>query len=46
MGQNKICPDGDERKEELGGSSHKIKKLNEWPAGIQFLQILIWLLWK
>ena len=41
MGQNKICPDGDERKEELGGSSHKIKKLNEWPAGIHFLQILI-----
>ena len=41
MGQNKICPDGDERKEESGGSSHKNKKLNQWPAGIQFLQILI-----
>ena len=41
MGQNKICPDGDEMKEESGGSSNKSKKLNQWPAGIQFLQILI-----
>ena len=41
MGQNKICPDGDERKEESGRSSHQNKKLNQWPAGIQFLQILI-----
>ena len=34
MGQNKICPDGDERKEESGGSSHMNMKLNQWPAGI------------
>ena len=41
-----MCLDGDERKEESGGYSHKNKKLNQWPAGIQFLQILILLLWK
>ena len=34
MGRNKICPDGDERKEESGGSSYKNMKLNQWPAGI------------
>ena len=36
-----MCLDGDESKEESGGSSHKNKKLNQWPAGIQFPQILI-----
>ena len=41
MGRNKIFPDVDERKEELGGSSHKNKKLNQWPAGINFLHITI-----
>ena len=41
MGLNKMCLYGDERKEKSGGSSHKNKKLNQWPAGIQFLQILI-----
>ena len=41
MGQNKIFQDVDERKEESGGSCHKNKKLNQWPAGIQFLHIII-----
>ena len=46
MGRNKICPDSDSKESSTGGSAHKGKSLNQWPAGIQFLQILIWILWK
>ena len=46
MGRNKICPDSESKESSTGGSAHKNKRLNQWPAGIQFLQILIWILWK
>ena len=39
--KNKICPDSDSKESSTGGSAHKGKSLNQWPAGIQFLQILI-----
>ena len=44
--KNKICPDSQSMELSTGGSAHKNKRLNQWPAGIQFLQILIWILWK
>ena len=46
MGRSKLCPDGEEQEKSTGGSAHKNQRLNQWPAGIEFLQILSWMLWK
>ena len=34
MGQNKMCPDVEEKETSTGGSAHKNQHLNQWPAGI------------